>query len=150
MTIRLTSTSSYTAKHAYKLFRQIYPESEVTYALFKFVLSEFNKRVSDRILAGETFTMSNRIGKLAIKKMKRNFKKPKIDWGETNKLARKGIRKLVYFTEPYWYRFYWAKRKCNIKNKSVYRFRASWGNKKRLVEILKTDEFAPMNYKLNP
>lgn len=95
--------SSYIVKYVYKFFREIYLEFEVMYVFFKFVFLEFNKWVFDCIFVGEIFIMFNCIGKLVIKKMKCNFKKFKIDWGEINKFVRKGIWKLVYFIEFYWY-----------------------------------------------
>ena len=94
--------------------------------------------------------MGQRLGTIRIKKIPRTFNKPTIDWGETNRLKKQGIKQLVYYTDDFYYRWNWDKHRCLVKNKSVYTFAPTAGqrgNRKKLVEKLKTDEFAHLNYK---
>lgn len=147
--------SKYKAKHhttadMYEYFLKKYPDTEVTYPMFRHVISQFNKKAMDNILDGKTLKMGFGLGYIRIQKLPRNFNKPSIDWGETNKLREKGIKKRVFFTDDYLYKFYWAKKACNIRNKTVYRFdptRGPNGNKQRLANKIKNDEFATLNYK---
>ena len=147
---KYSSASKFSTKDSYKWYKQLNPDSPVTYALYKHIISRFNKRVSERILEGQVFNMGQRLGSIRIKKITRTFNKPTIDWGETNRLKKQGIKKLVYYTDDYYYRWNWDKHRCLVKNKSVYTFAptaGSRGNKRKLVEKLRTDEFAYLNFK---
>ena len=100
--------------------------------------------------------MKERLGNIRIKKVKRSFRKsPPIDWAESRKLQAKGVEKyLVYYTDPYWYRWYWEKKKCIVKNKSVYCFIPTVsnskkdGNRNKLVKILREDPLAALRFKV--
>ena len=147
---KYSSASKFSAKDSYKWYKSQNPDTPVTYALYKHIISRFNKRVSELILEGEVFNMGQRLGTIRIKKIPRTFNKPTIDWGETNRLKKQGIKKLVYYTDDYYYRWNWDKHRCLVKNKSVYTFAPTAGergNRRKLVEKLKTDEFAYLNYK---
>lgn len=140
---------SYTAEEMYKFYQHIYPNKDVPYLMFKYIISQYNKKSIDKILDGYTLKLGSNLGNIRIKKIERNFDKPVVNWEETNKLKKQGIKKLVYFTDKYYYRFYWEKKAAKIKNKSVYRFDPTGGrvgNKKKLVEFLKTDEFAETKF----
>lgn len=144
------SVSRYSALDAYKWFLKQNPDTTITYPLYKQVISQFNKKVSEAILEGEVFNMGSHLGTLRIKKIERTFTKPTIDWGETNKLKKQGIKQLVYFTDDYYFRWNWDKSRCRVRNKSVYTFSptsGSGGNRKALVRKLKGDDFAYLNYK---
>ncbi len=134
----------------YEWYRKNNPGSDVTYTLYKHILVEFYKKASKKILEGETFNLGHKLGSIRIKKVERNFNRPTINWHETNKLKEQGINKHVYFTDPYWFRWAWDKSTVALRNKSVYKFSPTEGkngNKKMLVRMLKTDEFAQLNYK---
>lgn len=139
----------------YKYYKKKH-DSTMKYLLYKEVISRFNRKISDAILMGYTFNPKHHLGKIRIKKVKRTFKTtPPIDWYESNKLKAQGVEKyLVYYTDPYWYRWYWEKKKCNIKNKTVYCFiptvsnSAKNGNKNKLVKILKEDPLAALRFQL--
>ena len=147
---KYSSASKFSTKDSYKWFKQQNPDTQITYAGYKHIISRFNKRVSEMVLEGRVFNMGFRLGTIRIKKIPRTFNKPTIDWGETNRLKKQGIKKLVYYTDDYYYRWNWDKHKCLVKNKSVYTFQPTsglTGNKRKLVQKLKTDEFAYLNYK---
>ena len=133
----------------FKFFLKNNPDTTVTYSSYKHALSEFHKKAVQMILCGKTFYMGHKLGLIRIKKVERNFDKPSINWGETNKLKAEGINKHVYFTDEYWYRWYWNKSRASLKNKSVYKFsptEGSKGNKKKLVQTIKMDQFAHLNF----
>lgn len=147
--------SRYKAKHhttteMYEYFKKKYPYSDVTFPMFRYVISTFNQKAIDAILEGETLKMGFGLGYIRIQKIKRTFEKPTIDWGETRKLRAQGVETRVFFTDDFWYRFYWAKKACNIKNKTVYRFdptKGPNGNTKKLARKLKGDDLAKLNFK---
>lgn len=149
-TTKYSSISKYSAQDAYRWYKKNNPNSQVTYSMYKHVISEFNKKVSQRIMDGEIFNMGHRLGTIRIKRIPRSFNKPTIDWGETNKLKKQGIMKIVYFTDDFYFRWNWDKYRCRVKNKSVYTFaptKGPGGNSKALARKLKNDEFAYLNYK---
>lgn len=141
---------NHTAKDMYRYYRQNNPGTDVTYTQFKYIISRFNKIAAAKILEGETLNLGNRLGKIRIRRVKRNHNKLSVDWMATNRLKADGINKLVYFTDEYWYRWYWEKKACQIPNKSVYKFRPTGGdhgNRKALARLLKGDEFSHLNFK---
>ena len=145
----MSKFKTHTAKDIYKKFKNDNSNSDVTYTFFKYIVSEHNKKLINRILDGITVNLGSKLGKLRIKKVERNFYKKTIDWGETRKLKAEGINKHVYYTDNYWFRWYWEKISCQIKNKSVYQFKPTagdFGNRKRLVKILMEDEFSHTIY----
>lgn len=147
---------SLTAIEMYQYFKKKNPNEEISYLLFKETISRFNKKMSDEILKGYTFNPKFHLGKIRIKKVRRSFKNtPPIDWAESRKLQKQGVEKyLVYFTDPYWYRWYWEKKKCTVKNKTVYSFQPTVsnsrkdGNRNKLVKILRSDPLASLRYGL--
>ena len=138
------------AKQMYVFYKKQYPDSDVSYTLFKYTISEFFKKAIKQVLNGKEFYLGHKLGSIRIRKVARNFDKPTINWFETNKLKAKGINKHVFFTDEFWYRFSWNKRSAALKNKSVYKFSATEGangNKKQLVRKLREDDFAHINFK---
>jgi hypothetical protein len=129
----------YNAKDMYKEFKKENPDTDITYSLFKHILSGYNKTLVEEIIKGMIFNPNYNIGKILIKKIERSFNKKTIDWGETNKLKKQGIKQMVYFTDNYYYRISWDKVNCTIKNKFVYRFQPTYTFKKMLVSSLKND-----------
>lgn len=133
----------------YKKFKERNPGTDITYPLFKYILTSYNKQVVDVLMRGETFNIGSKIGKLKISKFPRNFKRKTVDWGETNKLRKQGIKKMVYYTDDYYYGYYWQKKSCSVKNKSVYKFHPAGGKngpKKRLINYLKADEMNRLTF----
>lgn len=129
-------------------------ERRLTYAEYRKVITEFNLRIIEKILTGYTFRVPYKLGTLSIKKIKRKFDKPTINWGETKKLKDQGIDELVYFTDNWYCRWYWRKRACQVPNKIVYYFKPTRDNRtgggavNKLSTLLKTDEFAHHNFEL--
>lgn len=145
----MTNKGVHTTKDMYKYFVKNHPGTSVTYLQYRYVVSRFNKLLSEAVLSGKTVNLGKRLGKLKICKIRRTFKKKIVDFGATRKLKAKGIDRVVYFTDDYYYRWCWKKVSAKVKNKSVYKFKPSSGpngNKKRLARLLKEDEFAHLNF----
>ena len=106
--------------------------------MFKEVLARFNKKAADAVIFGQAFNFGSRIGHLLIKKIRRNYEKPVVDWGESKKLKASIIAKgltprdkdnpngedwLIYFSDPWYLRWAWSKKSlCRVKNQTVYKF----------------------------
>lgn len=137
----------YNAMDMYKEFVKENPETDITYPLFKHILSGYNKCLVNMIIEeGILFNPNFNIGKFGVKKIERNFNKKTIDWGETNKLKAKGINQHVYFTDDFYYRIGWDKINCTLKNKAVYRFKPTYSVRKHLVRFIKTNPLAKPLY----
>jgi hypothetical protein len=76
----------HTSKDMYRFYKTKYPEAKEPYWLYKEVIARFNKKASDAVIFGQVLNFGNRIGNLLIKKIRRNYKKPIVDWGESKKL----------------------------------------------------------------
>lgn len=146
----------------YRWFKKNNPDTDITYPLFKETISQFNKLATEHILDGHTLKLGSYMGAIRVKKYTRMFaKKPRygpagpgfryVDWAATKKLLEDtGIRKLVVFTDDYYFGWYWDRGLCKVKNKTVYVFKPTTGakgNRKRLSRFLKSDEMVKTLYK---
>lgn len=133
----------------FRYFLKKHPNTDVTYTLYKYIISKLNKKIVDKVLKGKEFYFGHRLGTISIKRVERNFDKKSVNYFETKKLKAQGIDKVVYYTDDHWFRWYWAKAKCQVPNKSVYKFSPTSGPngiKRALSNKLKQDEFAFLNY----
>lgn len=146
----MTKNQVHNTEDMYKQFVKKHQGTTVTYLQYRYIISEFNKMLSEEVLKGKEVNLGKFLGKLRICKVKRTFKKKIVDYGATRKLKAQGIDKVVYFTDDYYYRWCWKKYSAKVKNKSAYKFKPTAGangNRKKLVRLLKTDEFAHLNFK---
>ena len=137
-------------------------------SLYKNICQDFNIRIMDHIIyeAG-TFDMGNHLSTLSIRRLKRNYNNPHINWNESNKLKEEllnegkqlydaktgeGEKWLVFHDEKWYCRFYWKKHFAKFRNKSAYRFvatRGKLGNKTKLKEHLMENTLNYIKYE-NP
>ena len=114
---------------------------------------------------GKEFNMGSNLSTLSIIRRERDPRSPRINWGESNKYKKelleesknlydsktgKGENWYIYYTDPFYCKYYWRKGKCVIKNKSVYRFDATRGvkgNKEKLINLLKEDDLAYLKFR---
>lgn len=137
-----------------KEFYQTYLEdtdNAVDRATFGNVLNDINDSISKAIIRENyDFRVPYRLGYIRIKKFKNYFDKKylKPDWKKTNELwdkdpKAKKEKKLVYHfnehTENYYFRFYYTKFTCNIKNKSVYSFKPTRDNARFLSNYIRAN-----------
>lgn len=145
-------------------------DGDLTYKEFKAACAEFNIAAMDRILKGEELNMGHRISTLSIIRIKRSFKNPNVNWKASNELKEEILEEggtprsdehpdgedwLVYYSDPWYARFYWQKARCQVSNKTAYSFtatRGDKGNKTALHELLEdnkeTDGLAHLNFEL--
>ena len=132
---------------------------------FKKICEEFNIEIIESILEGDTFDMGNNLSTLSVRRVDRDPRTPRVDWGESIKYRKelesdgvelynvstgKGEKWYIYYTDKFYCKYYWKKGKCRIPNKSVYRFtptRGLKGNKEKLINLLKTDDLAYLKFK---
>jgi hypothetical protein len=146
----MTEKGVHNAEDMYKFFKTKHPNSDVNKRQYINVVELFFKAARDEILEGKTFKLGQRLGSIRILKVKRTYRRPRINIVETLKLYRQGIKKNVYFTDEYWYRWYWNKKSCQVTNKTVYCFQPTIGangNTKKLSQKLQNEEFSYLLYK---
>ena len=133
---------------------------------FKNICCDFNIHIMNRIIEdGEVVDLGHNLSTISVKRVKRNYKKPAIDWNESLKYKQELINKgeklynaetgegtkwFIYHTDPWYCRFFWNKKYVRIKNKSAYRFeptRGEAGNMKKLKDLLKNDELQHLKYR---
>jgi len=141
---------TFTMKEMYKFFKLVHPDSNISYFMYSEIISRYNKKaIMAKMFEGEKILLGSGIGTLGIKRVKRKFVKPSINWYETNKLKKEeGISKYVYYTDDYWYRFSW-RQGTKLKNKSVYIFEPTKGVNgitKKFKKALDKDEFLAQKF----
>ena len=154
----------HTLKNIYKDYKE-HVEDPIESSLFKQLFEEFNMLVVEEMLEGKEFKMGNNLSSVSIHRIERNPTKPTIDWWESNKYKQeliaqgedlynvetgKGSKWFIYYTDPWYCKYYWQKSKCRIPNKTAYRFtptRGIKGNKEKLTKLLKEDELAYLRFK---
>lgn len=127
--------------------------------IFKLVLRTFNQMAVDKMIKeGFIWRIGHRLSHIRIKKKtitartaKNGEIKPRINWGESNKLKKALIAKgklplkakydknnkrigdnggepwLIYITDDYNTWWYWDRYRSTVKNKSVYQFKPAKG-----------------------
>lgn len=129
---------THSTKEMYISYKVKFPTSKIPYWMFKEVISRHNKKCADAVIFGQVMNFGNKIGNLLIKKIRRNYEKPVVDWGESKKakaqlikvgLTPKGPNNpegqnwLIYHSDPWYLRFAWVKKRiCKVKNQTVYKF----------------------------
>lgn len=125
----------------YKYFKTKNPKSRIPYWMFKEVIARFNKKSSDAVIFGQVLNLGNRLGHILIKKIKRNYRKPVVDWGQSKVLKKQlqdkgvalwtkdnpdGEKWMVFHSDPWYLRWAWGKKHlCRVKNQTVYKFVAT-------------------------
>ena len=62
ITKKYNQMNRYGAKDMYKFFVKKNPDTDVTYTLFKYIISKFNKKIVNKVLEGKEFYMGHRLG----------------------------------------------------------------------------------------
>lgn len=148
----MTESGVHAVSDMYKYYVKTHPSTTIVEKKYKQVIYACFKQIVDEILEGKSVKLGQKLGEVAVKKIKRNFKegkKPRVNWEETMKLKKEGIKKVVYYTDNWYYRFYWKKKSCQVPNKTVYSFvptKGPNGNRKKLANKIKSDEFSYLIY----
>lgn len=111
----------------------------ISYNIYKGILSKYMKSEMDDIFKGGTYRMLLRLGAIMIikKKISLNHLNPTIiDWPNTNKHG-----KIIYYlnehTRGYSYRYFWNRKNMILKYLYLYRLRMTRANKRRLAKLIK-------------
>lgn len=135
---KIVPPKSHSTKEMYEYYKTKNPKAREPYWMFKEVIARFNKKAADSVIFGQVLNFGNKIGYLLIKKIKRNYEKPVVDWGESKRVKSELIKAgltpkeagsteghdwLVYFSDAWYLRWAWVKRRvCRVKNQTVYKF----------------------------
>jgi hypothetical protein len=144
--------------------------------LFKKILTLYNKKASDAIIAGKTLNLHNKLGYSQIRKIIPPTRSERIDWKESYEFKKEleakgeltksketptGSNWLVYKIQSYYLRWAWVKRsnrECTVKNNRVYAFYPTAssstaegkekvpGNKAKLAAAQKADSLLHTRY----
>lgn len=155
-----------TIKDAYNIYREDNPIG-VNKKVFVKVCQEFNKLIMNKIVNQSfEFRLPYRLGFLRVKKCRQtieiidnklNTVRLKPDWKSCWEywykiypdMTRADIvaipnKKLIYHynddTNGYYYRYYWDRRQCVVKNQALYKFRPTMGVKKLLITNLQDED----------
>lgn len=128
--------------------------------VFRKILKHHNKEVVKNIVEfSDEFRMPYRLGYLRIRKFKQRLKLDpdgnlktrhlQPDWQATNALWAKNKeaekeKKIIWHTNVhtrgFYYKWYWDKRVCNIKNSTVYSVVMSRQNKRAISQAIKQNK----------
>lgn len=139
---------------------------EVDRSLFIDLCEEFNIQSMREIIEnGREFNMGSYLSTIQVVTVNRNYSNPQVDWQSSLALKESlekegkelyskenpdGEKWLVFFTNSFYCKFHWHKKKCVVKNKSVYRFTATRGikgNKTKLKQLLNADNLQHLKYR---
>jgi len=154
-----------TITNIYKSYREE-TDNPLDKKVFKELCEKFNIMVVENILLeGKFFNMRYNLSNLSVRIIERNPSAPTIDWWESNKYKQEllaqgkqlydaetdtGEKWFIYYTDPWYCKYHWEKKKCKIPNKTAYRFtptRGLKGNKEKLTRLIKEDELAYLKFK---
>ncbi len=151
---------NYVSKDIYKHYAEL--GGDLPYKDFREIICAFNEEAMRQILDGRELNMGKGLSRLSIMRIERDFKRLVIDWENSNKLKAEllaegeelfskdnpdGVKWFVFFTDDWYLRFYWEKKRCSLKNRSAYRLDITPNNKSRLKQLLKDDSFAYLNFR---
>lgn len=122
------------------------------------IINRCNTDIINHLLKGEKIQFPKKLSYIEIRRSTRNFNKPQVNWNASNKLKEKllnegkklyddetgeGHEWIIYYTDDDYCFTYWNKFRCNIPNKTVYKFVPSRGTKglsTKLKQFLRKDE----------
>ena len=138
---------------------------DLSFKEFRAVICDFNERAMDEILQGRELEMESGLSRMSIIRLTRNFNKLAVNWKESHAFKAEllaagetlfskenpdGKKWLIYFTNDWFARFYWEKKRCQINNQSVYRFSPTGGkrgNKTKLKQLLANDPLSHLTFR---
>lgn len=146
----------------YKLFKELHPDIKFSRKEFCDLLRKINYQMIGTVIEGNPIQFPHGLGALMVAKVKRDYNIKRVDWKATHELPENIERKKrgekmkpVYFTEPFYLRFFWRHfTRISLKNGIGYKLRINKDNrtrrqpKNRLVDYKKENEFALNHYPL--
>ncbi len=137
--------------------RKRHPDTPIsTPGQYRALLISVFQMIVAEILKGYEFNLGHHLSSIRIQKVKRSFHQaPRVNVPATIALKKDrpelptGTK--IFHTDPFWHRFYWNKRLCQLPNQTVYCFQPTQGpsgNSRKLADLLRDDSFAHLNYQL--
>jgi len=148
----------------------------ISYKLYKFIISTFNKELVNEIIKGYEFNAGYGISTIRIQKKKRDLTRDVINWGASLKRKREiiaegkvpyavierdaqrlitkdngGVPYFIYMVDDYSYWWYWNKKNSNLPNELVYSFSPVKGKGCIIKKLHKYREDNPqvtLNYRM--
>lgn len=115
----------YKIKDMHDHFCRLHPDLDYSVTQYRKVLEDANLFIRDRIVDHGDVLNMGRLSRLFIMRVPRNHQRKMVNWKETMKLdcnERGNIKKFIYFTDDYFFKLHWQKRKCMVKNRKNYAF----------------------------
>ena len=95
----------------------------VDYSVFYKVIREFNKRLQEKIVTeAKSFKMPYKLGYLGITKYEVNFDPEKIKTWKVNYGESKKQGMIIYYDQPFRYKWKWDKSNLRLTGKKFYKF----------------------------
>lgn len=148
----MSNKKHYNIRDSYKDYLET-TNDPIEESLYVFIIKQYMLFLSDKLLEEGSITLPSLLGKFEIRGtvLKPRFEEGKIkglapDWGETNKLWNRDeearINKTIVYhfnedTNSTRYRLYWRKKNVLVSNKSIYDFRLTRSNKRKLSKMIK-------------
>ncbi len=114
-------------KEAYKFYVQECINKKVDYQDYKTystIIKEANLLIRDKIvLEAETLELPYRLGKISIVKFENTYNPDKQYKWKVDYKKSKEVGYIVYYGEPYGYRWKWSKVDCRVVGKMYYHFK---------------------------
>ena len=142
---------SYTIKNIFKWYKKKYKNTVKSETEFRRIWGDYMELVTKEILLeGGFIKLPGRMGDFRVVRKERDPRKLMPNWGATNAAKKDGTYTgIIYFTDSMWVRYLWRKSRCYVKNKSIWHFRPTRGEKglkTKLTQKMAEDEFAYLNF----
>lgn len=101
----------------------------MSYYRYKDIIATYFRGATKYIIDGDALVLGNNLGRIAGRRVERNFKNKQVNWEATRKMwEEKGEKKgLVYWLDDEWVRIGWTKT-GKLKNRFLYEFKPAEGN----------------------
>lgn len=158
-----TIVQTYTLKDIYKFYKA--NGGTLPKHLFKNICCDFNIHSMNKVIEeARSLDMGSNLGYIKIERIARNWSRPQVNWGESNKYKKElleegkqlfneetgeGEKYLIYHTEPFYCRFKWIRWSNRLPNKKLYNFKPTRGKHgvvTKLKEHLAEDETNYIKY----
>ena len=143
---------SYTIKDIYRWYKKKSKSPVKSEAEFRQIWGDYIEAVTEEILLeGGFIKLPGRMGDLMVVRKERNPHHLTPNWAATNKAKKEGTYTgVIYYTDSMWVRYLWKKSRCYVKNKTVWHFRPTRGEKglkTKLVKKMADDDMAYLNFR---
>jgi len=148
----------------YARYKELSPKP-VKFKLYKEILVKFNELLMNCILEGAKPDLGHGLKTLSVIRCEADPRTMIVDWKTSNQLKQEildrggklydhatgeGEQWLAFRVQDIYFKFYWQKGICRIKNCTAYRFdatRGKDGNKTKLKALLKKDDLAYLRFR---